>query len=116
MQKKIIALAVAGLASTAAFAQTNVQIYGVADAAVVYTNTNGGPTTNAAGVTSANGNGRDKFAIDSGGLAGSRLGFKGTEDLGNGLKAIFTLEYALSIDQNTGIGAGAARSRGTGGG
>jgi predicted porin len=98
MQKKIIALAVAGLASTAAFAQTNVTIYGVADAAAVYTNTNGG----------AAGNGRDKFAIDSGGLAGSRLGFKGTEDLGNGLKAIFTLEYALSIDANTGIGAGAA--------
>ena len=32
MQKKIIALAVAALASTAAFAQTNVTIYGVADA------------------------------------------------------------------------------------
>ena len=32
MQKKIIALAIAGLASTAAFAQTNVTIYGVADA------------------------------------------------------------------------------------
>jgi predicted porin len=31
MQKKIIALAVAALASTAAFAQTNVTIYGVAD-------------------------------------------------------------------------------------
>ena len=32
MQKKIIALAVAALASTAAFAQTNVTIYGIADA------------------------------------------------------------------------------------
>ena len=31
MQKKLIALAVAGLASTAAFAQTNVQIYGSLD-------------------------------------------------------------------------------------
>ncbi len=31
MQKKVIALAIAGLASTAAFAQTNVTIYGVAD-------------------------------------------------------------------------------------
>ncbi len=36
MQKKLIALAVAGLASTAAFAQTNVTIYGVADAGYVY--------------------------------------------------------------------------------
>ena len=31
MQKKLIALAVAGLASTAAFAQTNVTIYGIVD-------------------------------------------------------------------------------------
>lgn len=99
MQKKIIALAVAGLASTAAFAQTNVTIYGVADAAFVYTNTNGGNTAN-----TANQNGRDKFAIENGGLAGSRIGFKGTEDLGNGLKAVFVLEYALAIDANSGIG------------
>lgn len=99
MQKKIIALAVAGLASTAAFAQTNVTIYGVADAAFTYTNTNGGNRAN-----TANANGRDKFAIDSGGLAGSRLGFKGTEDLGNGLKAVFVLEYALAIDSNSGVG------------
>lgn len=98
MQKKIIALAVAGLASTAAFAQTNVTIYGVADAAVTYINTNGG----------AAGNGRDQLNVNSGQLAGSRLGFKGSEDLGNGLKAIFVLEYALNIDQNTGVGAGAA--------
>ena len=100
MQKKIIALAVAGLASTAAFAQTNVTIYGVADAAFVYTNTNGGGNTAATN----NGNGKDKFAVDSGGLAGSRIGFKGTEDLGNGLKAVFVLEYALNLDNNSGIG------------
>ena len=99
MQKKIIALAVAGLASTAAFAQTNVQIYGVADAAVVYYNTNGG---NAANV--AEGHGRDGLTVQSGQLAGSRIGFKGTEDLGNGLKALFVLEYSLDLDQNSGIG------------
>lgn len=99
MQKKIIALAVAGLASTAAFAQTNVTIYGIVDAAFVYENTNGGNRAN-----TANRNGQDKFSIDSGGLAGSRLGFKGTEDLGNGLKAIFGLEYALTNDSNTGVG------------
>jgi predicted porin len=107
MQKKIIALAVAGLASTAAFAQTNVTVYGVADAFVSYVNTNGGTrVTNAGDAITTNGNGRDKFGIDNGGLSGSRIGFKGTEDLGNGLKAIFVLEYALSLDQNTGIGAG----------
>lgn len=53
MQKKIIALAVASLASGAALAQTNVTIYGIADAAYVYSsggsnnilNTNNGNKT-----------------------------------------------------------------------
>ena len=37
--------------------------------------------------------------IDSGHLVGSRIGFKGEEGLGNGLKAIFTLEYYISPDE-----------------
>lgn len=90
MQKKIIALAVAGLASTAAFAQSNVTVYGVAD--VYYgVGHSGGAAT--------------RTSVNSGGLSGSRLGFKGTEDLGNGLKALFTLEYGLTVDDNTGVGA-----------
>ena len=36
MQKKLIALAVAGLVSAPAFAQSNVTIYGVADAGLAY--------------------------------------------------------------------------------
>lgn len=90
MQKKLIALAIAAAASGAAFAQTNVQIYGIADVGYV-------------------GIDRDdtKFQhnINSGVLSTSRIGFKGAEDLGNGLKAIFTLEYGLQLDNNTGIGA-----------
>ena len=94
MQKKIIALAVAALASTAAFAQTNVTIYGIADASVSAT-TNLGATT-----------GQTGFKVNTGTLSTSRIGFKGVEDLGNGLKALFTLEYGLAIDDNTGIGTG----------
>ncbi|MCG2576545.1 porin [Dechloromonas sp. XY25] len=90
MQKKIIALAIAGLASTAAFAQSNVTIYGVADVAYLHASGSG-----AKGVNS----------IESGGLAGSRIGFKGVEDLGNGLKALFTLEYALAMDDNAALGS-----------
>ncbi len=90
MQKKLIALAIAAAASGAAFAQTNVTIYGIADVGYV-------------GVD------RDHFKyqnnINSGVLSTSRIGFKGAEDLGNGLKAIFTLEYGLLLDQNTAIGA-----------
>ena len=94
MQKKIIALAAAGLVSGAAFAQSNVTIYGVVDAA--YVNSSG---------DRANGKGSANFSgIESGGLSGSRIGFKGEEALGNGLKAVFALEYSLTIDQNTGIG------------
>jgi predicted porin len=95
MQKKLIALAVASLASGAAFAQTNVTMYGIADAGYVYSQGD------------AAGSGTNKFSgIQSGLLSGSRLGFKGEEALGNGLKAIFTLEYSLNIDNNTGVGSG----------
>ncbi|MEN3372629.1 porin [Dechloromonas sp. ZS-1] len=88
MQKKIIALALAAVAGSAA-AQTNVTIYGVADAGFASVSASGAKRTS---------------AIVSGGLSGSRIGFKGTEDLGNGLKALFTLEYGLAIDQNSFIG------------
>lgn len=89
MQKKIIALAVAALASSAAFAQSNVTIYGVADAYLASSKTDDAKRQN---------------LVQSGGLAASRLGFKGAEDLGNGLKAIFALEYRLEIDNNSGVG------------
>ena len=82
MQKKLIALAVAGLASTAAFAQSNVTIYGIVDAGYV----------NSSVDRAAGGNGNFS-GIQSGVWAGSRLGFRGEEGLGNGLKAVFTLEY-----------------------
>lgn len=95
MQKKIIALAVAGLVSGAAFAQSNVTIYGVADAYYAHARATDADSTS---------------VINSGGLSGSRIGFKGTEDLGGGLKALFVLEYALTLDENTGVGNGGTQS------
>jgi predicted porin len=95
MQKKIIALAVAGLVSGAACAQSNVTIYGVAAAGFVTSSGDRNSTLKKNGNFSG---------IQSGILAGSRIGFKGEEGLGNGLKAVFTLEYNLNIDDNTGIG------------
>jgi len=89
MQKKIIALAIAGLASTAAFAQSNVTIYGRMDLGGVYRDGNSG------GVNGTEG----KYEMASGVASGSRIGFKGVEDLGNGLKAIFETEYGVGIDQ-----------------
>jgi predicted porin len=87
MQKKLIALSVAALASGAAFAQSsNVQVYGLVD--VGFSHRNDSYTK---GTGSQN-------AIDDGLSTGSRLGFKGTEDLGNGLKALFTLEAGFATD------------------
>ena len=42
----------------------------------------------------------DLSAVNSGGLSGSRIGFRGTEDLGNGLKAVFTYEQGVNIDSS----------------
>lgn len=104
MQKKIIALAIAGLASSAAFAQTNVQIYGVADAYVSWSNGNSGLAAN--GGPGVEKHGRDTLGVSSGGLAASRIGFRGTEDLGNGLKALFVLEYGVDMVTTGGMGGG----------
>lgn len=96
MQKKIIALAIAGLASTAAFAQTNVTIYGSVDAGYSY---RFDPETKAA---RNSGNSNSRSSIDTGNHGGNRLGFKGTEDLGNGLKAVFLLEQGFNFDGSVG--------------
>lgn len=100
MQKKLIALAVAGLASTAAFAQSNVTIYGVVDASIDVTDN---------GDTSAGNSGVRTNKIDSN---ASRLGFKGSEDLGDGLKAVFQLETAFGAD-GTAVTAAGLNSRNT---
>lgn len=85
MKKTVLALA-AIAASSAAFAQSSVTLYGVVDASVesVKGNANGKSTT--------------FNRVSSGNLATSRLGFKGVEDLGGGLKAKFQLEAAVSAD------------------
>jgi predicted porin len=96
MQKKIIALAIAGLASTGALAQTNVTVYGILDAYYAYNS-----------IDKVKGTTQDDSShnIGSGGLSGSRLGFRGTEDLGGGLKANFVLEYAVQNDVNGNLGS-----------
>ncbi len=93
MQKKIIALAVAGLVSGAAFAQSNVTIYGVVDHYYAH----------------GSGNGNSVNVFNAGGLSGSRVGFKGVEALGNGLSAVYTLEYALASDVGAASWTGTAR-------
>ena len=85
MQKKLIAAAIAAVASTGAFAQ--VTMYGIVDL--------GGAmgTTKASGVDA-------KFAgVTGGNLSGSRLGFKAEEDLGGGMAAIADITLGtLNLD------------------
>lgn len=82
MKKSLIALAVLGVVAGAASAQTNVTIYGVVDMALQHEN-NGQNTVT---------------GLDSGEFYGSRIGFKGSEDLGGGLKANFQLENGFNAD------------------
>lgn len=80
--KKLIALACCGFAIPAA-AQSNVTVYGLIDAGLAHIDNKNGASSN---------------EVRSGSLYSSRLGFRGSEDLGNGLKAIFNLEAGLNVD------------------
>lgn len=86
MKKTILALAALGAISTGASAQSNVEIYGVVDIGIARTD-DGAPGGSTTGMSTGN-------------LYGSRLGFRGTEDLGGGLKANFNFEQG--IDPSTG--------------
>lgn len=80
----LVATAVMGLLSaTAAMAQTTVTLYGLVDGGVNYVSglKNGSATYIASGI-----------------MEGSRWGLKGTEDLGGGYRAIFTLESRFEVD------------------
>jgi predicted porin len=93
MQKKLIVLAIAAMASGSAFADSTVTVYGVADAAIA----------------NVKGDGLQGGTVAvNGGLAASRLGVKASEDLDGGLKAIATYEINIDPETNTGF-AGTAR-------
>ena len=85
MKKSLIALAVLA-ASGAAMAQSSVTLFGVVDATIRYTD-------------GANGN---RWQLTNSGYNSSRLGFRGTEDLGGGLSASFWLEAGVANDSGAG--------------
>jgi predicted porin len=74
-----------------------VSLYGVVDVAVESAD-NGGP------------DGRHTL-VNSGDQSTSRFGFRGTEDLGNGLKAIFNLEGGLAADTGASDSSGLFQRR-----
>lgn len=89
MKKSLIAVA-ALAAMSAASAQSSLNLYGIADVVIHKDDIRGEPSK--------------PTKMTSGGVSGSRLGFKGTEDLGGGLKANFLLEQG--IDLTSGAAAG----------
>ncbi len=81
MKKTVLALATLAALSGTAFAQSSVTIYGVLDASL------------------ENVKGEDSVTrVSSDNFNSSRLGFRGVEDLGGGLKAKFTLEAPVTVD------------------
>jgi predicted porin len=97
MNKKVMALAVASvLAAPAAYAQSsNVQLYGRAVLGFDYY------TADGASNSANDREGRMRVFDNS-----SRVGLRGTEDLGNGLKAIFQIETGVNIDNGSSTGQG----------
>jgi predicted porin len=79
----LVAGAALALVSNLALAQSTVTIYGIVD----------GGISNVSGLKNGN-----STAVVSGIMDGSRFGFRGSEDLGGGYKAIFTLENRLELD------------------
>ena len=88
MKKSLFAIAAVTAFAGAAQAQSSVTVYGILDVGYIGGNVRGASTTGA----SAKGT---YSSIGSSAESTSRLGFKGTEDLGGGMSAFFTLETGL---------------------
>jgi hypothetical protein len=82
-----VAGALLGTFTCFASAQSSVTIFGIADAAVRHVKNGSLPSAN---------------SVISGGTASSRIGLRGIEDLGGGLRAGFWLESDVALD--TGVG------------
>ncbi|MBA2673800.1 porin [Ramlibacter sp.] len=79
------------LCSAGAFAQSSVTLYGIVDTGIE---------------RASNGAGISVNRLVSGQGSSSRLGFRGTEDLGGGMRAIFNLEAGVNTDNGSGAAAG----------
>ena len=101
MKKSLLAVAAIGAFASAAQAQSSVTVYGILDMGYIGTNTRGVTGTGASPNMKTNTNQFGNSAEQS-----SRLGFRGTEDLGGGTSAFFTAEFNLfgtgnSLSQET---------------
>lgn len=89
MKKSLLALAVLGAFAGAASAQSSVTIFGIVDLNLRYVDNTG------AG---------ERKSMGTDGINSNRLGFRGVEDLGGGMRAGFHIEGAMSPDDGTAAG------------
>ncbi|MFM0265469.1 porin [Paraburkholderia sediminicola] len=87
--KLLLTCGVAGSLSVGAHAQSSVTLYGIVDSGVEYVSH-----------ASKTGSG-DLFRLNTGNRINSRWGLTGKEDLGNGLRSIFTLESGIAMNNGT---------------
>jgi general bacterial porin, GBP family len=91
MIRRAFFLAVTALACQTTFGQSSVTLYGLISTGIVYSN-------NQKGIDKQ---GHSTWQFASGPMQTPRWGMKGVEDLGGGLKAIFTLESGYNIGNGT---------------
>ncbi|MBP7546304.1 MAG: porin [Acidovorax sp.] len=87
MKRTLLALVAAAGAAAASAQSSSVTLFGVADVSVAYISTK-----------DKVGDSKSVYGLANGGNSSSRLGFRGEEDLGGGLKAGFWLEGGINVD------------------
>ena len=116
MKKSLLAVAAMTAFAGAAQAQSSVTVYGILDVGFVGSSYNGtsgtansAPNSNGA-VTGSATSKQSTAGFGQSAESTSRIGFKGTEDLGGGTQALFTVEVSLSPDSNGAAASGAYAS------
>ncbi|NML26896.1 porin [Zoogloea dura] len=99
LRRGVCAVALLSAVSVPALAETNVAIYGIIDAGLLYQ-------------SRTDPDGKSKTSMETSGLRQSVLGFKGDRDLGRGLEGFFNLE--VHYDTNNGKLHGTGDAQGTG--
>jgi predicted porin len=105
MKKSLFAIAAVTAFAGAAQAQSSVTVYGLLDVGYVGGN---GRAANGSTVTKNTFN-----SFSSSAESTSRIGFKGTEDLGGGTSAFFTVELGLTPNSAQAVNSGATQNRQT---
>lgn len=113
MKKSLLAVAAIGAFASAAQAQSSVTVYGIIDAGYIGSNqilaANSANSITGQAITKTTTGG-----IGSGAESTSRLGFRGSEDLGGGSSAFFTLEVAIGVNDSNALASNGSSLAGNG--